>query len=149
EGTAAAARIPGGEVRAGQIVYRKRGQCDHPGADHLQGLCHAAARAGRFRLRRPRARRVAVLADRKDRVARLGTREKYTVPYCVFRITLGQYAIRRKEQAIMAKQKFARVKPHVNVGTIGHVDHGKTTLTAAITKVLQLKGQANYMPYDQ
>src|SRR6266498_363667 len=49
----------------------------------------------------------------------------------------------------MAKEKFARTKPHVNVGTIGHVDHGKTTLTAAITKVLQLKGQANYMSYDQ
>src|SRR5689334_12303309 len=49
----------------------------------------------------------------------------------------------------MAKQKFERNKPHINVGTIGHVDHGKTTLTAAITKVLQLKGQASYMPYDQ
>src|SRR5262245_51272227 len=49
----------------------------------------------------------------------------------------------------MAKQRFERTKPHVNVGTIGHVDHGKTTLTAAITKVLQLKGQASYMPYDQ
>jgi elongation factor Tu len=49
----------------------------------------------------------------------------------------------------MAKQKFTRTKPHVNVGTIGHVDHGKTTLTAAITKVLQLKGQASYLPYDQ
>ncbi|MEO6397595.1 MAG: GTP-binding protein, partial [Dehalococcoidia bacterium] len=40
----------------------------------------------------------------------------------------------------MAKAKFERTKPHVNVGTIGHVDHGKTTLTAAITKVLALKG---------
>ncbi|MFL5800567.1 MAG: elongation factor Tu [Roseiflexaceae bacterium] len=49
----------------------------------------------------------------------------------------------------MAKQKFERTKPHVNVGTIGHVDHGKTTLTAAITKVLQLKGQAQYTSYDQ
>src|SRR5215213_6443042 len=48
----------------------------------------------------------------------------------------------------MAKQKFERTKPHVNVGTIGHVDHGKTTLTAAITKVLQLKGQAQYTSYD-
>ena len=44
----------------------------------------------------------------------------------------------------MAKQVFARTKPHVNVGTIGHIDHGKTTLTAAITKVLALKGWANY-----
>ncbi|HEU5015885.1 MAG TPA: GTP-binding protein, partial [Roseiflexaceae bacterium] len=49
----------------------------------------------------------------------------------------------------MAKQKFERTKPHVNVGTIGHVDHGKTTLTAAITKVLALKGDAQFLGYDQ
>jgi elongation factor Tu len=49
----------------------------------------------------------------------------------------------------MGKQKFERTKPHINVGTIGHVDHGKTTLTAAITKVLALRGAANYMAYDQ
>ncbi len=49
----------------------------------------------------------------------------------------------------MAKQKFERTKPHVNVGTIGHVDHGKTTLTAAITKVLALKGGAQFTSYDQ
>jgi elongation factor Tu len=49
----------------------------------------------------------------------------------------------------MAKQKFERTKPHVNVGTIGHVDHGKTTLTAAITKVMALKGMANYVSYDE
>jgi elongation factor Tu len=49
----------------------------------------------------------------------------------------------------MAKQKFVRDKPHVNVGTIGHIDHGKTTLTAAITKVLATKGWANYKPFDQ
>ena len=42
----------------------------------------------------------------------------------------------------MAKEKFARTKPHVNVGTIGHIDHGKTTLTAAITKVLAMQGKA-------
>ena len=48
----------------------------------------------------------------------------------------------------MAKEKFERTKPHVNVGTIGHVDHGKTTLTAAITKVLALKGQAKFEAYD-
>ena len=42
----------------------------------------------------------------------------------------------------MAKQKFERTKPHVNIGTIGHVDHGKTTLTAAITKWLSLQGKA-------
>ncbi len=49
----------------------------------------------------------------------------------------------------MAKEKFVRTKPHVNVGTMGHIDHGKTTLTAAITKVLSLKGRANFMAYDQ
>ncbi len=48
----------------------------------------------------------------------------------------------------MAKAKFERTKPHVNIGTIGHVDHGKTTLTAAITKTLALKGQAKYEAYD-
>ena len=48
----------------------------------------------------------------------------------------------------MAKEKFERNKPHVNIGTIGHVDHGKTTLTAAITKVLALKGQAKFEAYD-
>jgi elongation factor Tu len=48
----------------------------------------------------------------------------------------------------MAKEKFVRTKPHVNVGTIGHVDHGKTTLTAAITKVLSSKGQADFMAFD-
>ena len=48
----------------------------------------------------------------------------------------------------MAKAKFERNKPHVNIGTIGHVDHGKTTLTAAITKVLALKGQAQFEAYD-
>jgi len=49
----------------------------------------------------------------------------------------------------MAKEKFQRTKPHVNVGTIGHIDHGKTTLTAAITKVLAAKGKAKYVPFDQ
>jgi elongation factor Tu len=49
----------------------------------------------------------------------------------------------------MAKAKFIRTKPHVNVGTIGHVDHGKTTLTAAITKVLSFKGMAEFYAYDQ
>ncbi|NJO04884.1 MAG: elongation factor Tu [Chloroflexaceae bacterium] len=49
----------------------------------------------------------------------------------------------------MAKQKFERTKPHLNVGTIGHVDHGKTTLTAAITKVLSLRGAAQFFAYDQ
>jgi elongation factor Tu len=48
----------------------------------------------------------------------------------------------------MAKQKFIRTKPHVNVGTIGHVDHGKTTLTAAITKIMALSGQAEFQAFD-
>ena len=47
----------------------------------------------------------------------------------------------------MAKEKFDRSKPHVNIGTIGHVDHGKTTLTAAITKRLAEKGQAKFEDY--
>src|SRR6202790_147441 len=49
----------------------------------------------------------------------------------------------------MAKEKFNRNKPHCNIGTIGHVDHGKTSLTAAITKILAEKGQATYTAYDQ
>ena len=49
----------------------------------------------------------------------------------------------------MGKQKFVRSKPHVNVGTIGHIDHGKTTLTAAITKVLASAGKAKYTAFDQ
>ncbi len=49
----------------------------------------------------------------------------------------------------MAKEKFERTKPHVNIGTIGHVDHGKTTLTAAITKVLSQQGKAQFVAFDQ
>src|SRR6266545_2873433 len=53
-----------------------------------------------------------------------------------------------RRRRLMAKKKFERTKPHVNVGTIGHVDHGKTTLTAAITKRQALKGEAEYRPFD-
>src|SRR5258708_10187233 len=49
----------------------------------------------------------------------------------------------------MGKQKFDRSKPHMNVGTIGHIDHGKTTLTAAITKVLAAQGGADFVPFDK
>lgn len=48
----------------------------------------------------------------------------------------------------MAKEKFDRTKPHLNIGTIGHIDHGKTTLTAAITKYLHSKGLADFTPFD-
>jgi len=49
----------------------------------------------------------------------------------------------------MAKEKFKRTKPHVNVGTMGHIDHGKTTLTAAITKVAAMQGFGNFMAFDE
>ena len=59
----------------------------------------------------------------------------------------GTVQERRRERA-MAKEVFQRTKPHVNVGTIGHVDHGKTTLTAAMTKVMELKGLSKFRAYD-
>ena len=55
---------------------------------------------------------------------------------------------KNKRRVIMAKEKFDRSKPHVNIGTIGHVDHGKTTLTAAITKTLASAGQAEFLDYN-
>src|SRR5262249_39296923 len=55
----------------------------------------------------------------------------------------------RERTRDMAKEKFVRNKPHLNIGTIGHVDHGKTTLTAAITKVLAKKNFAKFLAYDQ
>ena len=60
----------------------------------------------------------------------------------------GAFAI-LEEEIPMAKQHFERTKPHVNIGTIGHVDHGKTTLTAAITMVLAKGGKAQAMKYDE
>jgi elongation factor Tu len=59
------------------------------------------------------------------------------------------FAIFQKEDLDMAKEKFERTKPHVNVGTIGHIDHGKTTLTAAITKHISHRGKAEYVPFDE
>ncbi len=61
----------------------------------------------------------------------------------------SQFNLFFKGRATMAKEKFERSKPHCNIGTIGHVDHGKTTLTAAITKVLAEQGGANFTAYDQ
>src|SRR5713101_7194152 len=57
--------------------------------------------------------------------------------------------VEEERATLMAKEKFARTKPHCNIGTIGHVDHGKTTLTAAITKVLAEQGKAQFTAYDQ
>jgi len=57
--------------------------------------------------------------------------------------------IKERNRLTMAKEKFERSKPHVNVGTIGHIDHGKTTLTAAITKHMGMRGMANFVPFDQ
>ena len=57
--------------------------------------------------------------------------------------------INRGKKKWLRKKKFERKKPHANVGTIGHVDHGKTTLTAAITKVLAETGGAEFVAYDQ
>src|ERR1039457_3098960 len=61
---------------------------------------------------------------------------------------LGRHLDRWSENAHVAKKKFERTKPHVNIGTIGHIDHGKTTLTAAITKYLALKGGAEFRAFD-
>src|SRR3546814_16498757 len=75
------------------------------------------------------------------------TRTDTLFPYT----TLFRSRTRRVTEKVgpMAKAKFERTKPHCNVGTIGHVDHGKTTLTAAITKVLAASGGATFSAYDQ
>src|SRR6195952_2897840 len=64
-------------------------------------------------------------------------------------VTLESFAGETERRVPMAKEKFARNKPHCNIGTIGHVDHGKTSLTAAITKVLAETGGATFTAYDQ
>jgi elongation factor Tu len=64
-------------------------------------------------------------------------------------VTRGERGATLQEGEVMAKEKFDRSKPHVNVGTIGHVDHGKTTLTAAMTKVAADRGLAQYISYDE
>jgi elongation factor Tu len=64
------------------------------------------------------------------------------------RYLASQEGPKQEREAVMAKEKFERTKPHVNIGTIGHVDHGKTTLTAAMTKCLAAKGLADYTPFD-
>jgi len=61
----------------------------------------------------------------------------------------GEIKTHHIRRTMMAKEKFDRSKPHVNIGTIGHVDHGKTTLTAAITKVMAESGRADFQAYDQ
>jgi elongation factor Tu len=61
---------------------------------------------------------------------------------------VGLQEEKKRERKFMAKKKFERNKPHINVGTIGHVDHGKTSLTAAITKVLAQEGMADFRPFD-
>src|SRR5512134_3290739 len=65
------------------------------------------------------------------------------------RFILWAYRNSNQEEHTLSKAEFGRNKPDVNVGTIGHVDHGETTLTAAITKVLAEKGGATFMAYDQ
>ena len=60
----------------------------------------------------------------------------------------GGTPTRERSKALMGKQKFERTKPHMNVGTMGHIDHGKTTLTAAITKYCSFTGKAEFRPFD-
>src|SRR5262249_27034331 len=70
-----------------------------------------------------------------------------TTRYAIGCRARGQPQCRQEQE--MAKQKFERSKPHVNVGTIGHIDHGKTTLTAAITKVLSERIGGQMVPFDE
>jgi len=72
----------------------------------------------------------------------------FLLPKNHFFFCFSGFSVSTRSNPLMAKQAYERKKPHVNVGTIGHIDHGKTTLTAAITKVLSLKGLAQYRPFD-
>src|SRR5215467_1064917 len=65
------------------------------------------------------------------------------------RARVSESSRRNQEQPVMIKQAYVRDKPHLNIGTMGHVDHGKTTLTAAITKVLADRGMGSYVPFGQ
>jgi elongation factor Tu len=90
--------------------------------------------------------RIAHVAQLAERV--LGKDEVSSSILLVGSTVKGQISLQRSGTH-MAKQKFERKKPHVNVGTIGHVDHGKTTLTAAITKILATRGLAQFVAFDQ
>jgi GTPase len=65
------------------------------------------------------------------------------------RARVSERSRRNQEQPAMIKQAYVRDKPHLNIGTMGHVDHGKTTLTAAITKVLADRGMSSYVPFSK
>ena len=78
----------------------------------------------------------------------LGKGSRVQIPSLVKSVLLLTKYLSSKKLTSMAKETFQRNKPHVNIGTIGHVDHGKTTLTAAITYVLSEGGTATKMSYD-
>ena len=150
--------VPGGVPRR-----RDRGRQRAPGpgrglrgARRLQGHAGARAAGADVRLRHRAAVDVAGARDVLDAVHALrgcpGQRRRSRIGQSADPGgPLGRRADHRRseEERAMAKEKFLRNKPHLNVGTIGHVDHGKTTLTAAITEVLAKKGLASYVPFDQ
>ena len=122
---------PGPGAAVGDVRLRYRPPFAHPGPRHVHDavpLVPAGARDDRRRDRQAGPRRV----DQSHPPHRSLTTEQH-----------------RREQIAMSKAKFERTKPHVNIGTMGHIDHGKTTLTAAITKTLAEKGLADFTPFDQ